>query len=53
LKQAKAGTGVPDVCCEQFIGSATFYTLRAKYVGMDVSLMSRVKAQEEENQRLK
>ena len=33
--------------------SATFYKWRAKFGGMDVSMMSRMKALEEENRRLK
>lgn len=53
LKQAEAGTGVPDVCREHDISSATFYKWRSKYGGMDASLMSRVKELEEENRRLK
>jgi len=35
------------------MSSATFYKWRAKYGGMDASLMSRMKELEEENQRLK
>jgi putative transposase len=35
------------------VSSATFYKWRAKYGGMDVSMMSRMKELEEENRRLK
>jgi putative transposase len=35
------------------ISSATFYKLRAKYGGMDTSMMVRMKELEEENRRLK
>ena len=35
------------------MSSATFYKWRAKYGGMDASLMSRLKALEDENRRLK
>ncbi len=35
------------------ISTATFYKWRAKYGGMDVSMMSRLKELEEENRRLK
>jgi putative transposase len=35
------------------ISTATFYKWRAKYGGMAVSMMSRMKELEEENQRLK
>jgi putative transposase len=35
------------------ISSATFYKWRAKYGGMDASMMSQMKALEDENRRLK
>jgi len=35
------------------MSSATFYKWRAKYGGMDASMMSRLKELEEENRRLK
>ena len=52
LKRVDAGIGVPDVCRELGISTATFYKWRAKYGGMDVSMMSRLKELEEENRRL-
>jgi putative transposase len=53
LKQAKAGIPVPDLCREHGMSSATFYKWRAKYGGMDASMMSRLKELEAENRRLK
>ena len=53
LNQAEAGTPVPDLCREHGISSATFYKWRAKFGGMDASLMARTKELEEENRRLK
>jgi putative transposase len=53
LKRADAGVKVPDLCRELGVSSATFYKWRAKFGGMDVSMMSRMKALEEENRRLK
>ena len=53
LKQAEAGTPVPDLCREHGMSSASFYKWRAKYGGMDASLMSRLKELEAENNRLK
>ena len=44
---------MPALCREAGVSSATFYKWRAKYGGMDVSMMSRVKELEEENRRLK
>jgi len=53
LKQAEVGTPVPELCREHGMSSATFYKWRAKYGGMDASLMARMKELEEENRRLK
>ena len=52
LKQAEVGTAVPDLCREHGISSATFYKWRAKFGGMDASLMARMK-ELEEDRRLK
>jgi putative transposase len=43
LKQAEAGTPVPELCREHGMSSATFYKWRAKYGGMDASLMDNVR----------
>ncbi len=53
LKQPEAGTPVPELCREHGMSSATFYKWRAKFGGMDASLMARMKELEEENRRLK
>jgi putative transposase len=53
LSQAKNGISVPDVCREHGVSVATFYKWRAKYGGMDASMMSRMKELEAENARLK
>ena len=53
LKRAEAGLTVPELCRELGISSATFYKWRAKFGGMDASLMARMKELEEENARLK
>ena len=53
LKQAEAGTPVPELCRKHGISSATFYKWRSKFGGMDASMMSRMKELEEENRRLK
>ncbi len=53
LKRAEAGLAVPELCHELGVSSATFYKWRAKFGGMDASLMARMKELEEENRRLR
>lgn len=53
LKQNEDGAKVPDLCREHGMSTAMFYKWRAKYGGMDASLMKRMKELEEENRRLK
>ena len=53
LKQAESGAPVPALCREHGMSSATFYKWRAKFGGMDASMMKRVKELEDENRRLK
>lgn len=49
LKQADGGTPVVNLLREHGISNATFYKWRAKYGGMDTSLMARMKVLEDEN----
>jgi len=53
LKQSEAGTPVTDLCREYGMSSATFYKWRAKFGGMDASMMKRLKELEAENAQLK
>ena len=53
LKEAGAGVRVPDLCRTHGMSDATFYKWRAKFGGMDASMMKRLKELEEENRRLK
>ena len=53
LKQAEAGSPVPELCRVHGISSATFYKWRSKFGGMDASPKARMKALEVENRRLK
>jgi len=53
LKQSEAGTPVPELCREHGMSSASFYKWRAKFGGMDASMLSRLKELEDENRRLK
>ena len=51
LKQAEGGTPVPELCREHGMSNATFYKWRAKFGGMDASMMARLKELEDENRR--
>ena len=53
LKQAERGIPVPELCREHGMSSALFYKWRAKYGGMDTSMIARMKELEKENARLK
>ena len=53
LKRVEAGLAVPELCRELGISTAAFYKWRAKFGGMDTSMMRRMKELEEENRRLK
>ena len=53
LKQGESGKPLSELCREHGMSSATFYKWRAKYGGMDASLISRMKELEDENRRLK
>lgn len=53
LNQQEAGKSVKDICREHGISDATFYNWKAKYGGMEVSDVRRMKELEEENSRLK
>ena len=53
LRQAEGGVPVAELCREHGMSNASFYKWRAKYSGMDASMVSQMKAMEEENRRLK
>lgn len=53
LRQAEGGMAVADLCREHGISNATFYKWRAKYGGMDASMIAEMKTVQEENRRLK
>jgi putative transposase len=52
LKQAEAGVPVSELCREHGISSASFCNWRAKFGGMDASVVSQMKAMADENRRL-
>ncbi len=53
LKQAEGGMAIAELCREHGISAATFYKWRAKFGGMDASMMAEMKTMQEENRRLK
>ncbi len=53
LKEGEAGAGVADLCRKYGMSDATYYNWKAKYAGLTVSELKRLKALEEENRRLK
>ena len=53
LKEAEAGVSLEELSRQHGFSKATFYKWKAKYSGMDVSTLKRLKELEEENRRLK
>lgn len=53
LAQAENGIPVPELCREHGMGNASFYKWRAKFGGMDASMVSQMKSMDDENKRLK
>mgnify|MGYP000754503003 CR=1 FL=1 len=48
LRRAEGGELVPDLCREMGVSAATFYKWRAKFGGMDVNQLKRIKELEAE-----
>jgi putative transposase len=53
LRQAESGVSVATLCREHGMSNASFYKWRAKYGGMDASMISQMKTLDDENRRLK
>ncbi len=53
LNENETGVAVSELCRKHGMSDATFYKWRAKFGGMDASMMKRMKELEEENRRLK
>ena len=53
LKEGEAGARVKNLCRKYGMSDATYYNWKAKYAGLTVSALKRLKALEEENRRLK
>ena len=53
LSESEAGVAVNDLCRQYNVANSTVYKLKSKYAGMSLSDLTRLKALEEENRRLK
>jgi putative transposase len=53
IKESEAGVPVADLCRKYEVANSTLYKLKAKYGGMELSDLKRLKALEDENRRLK
>jgi putative transposase len=53
LKEHEAGIATKDLCRKHGVSPATFYSWKAKFGGMEVSDVAKMKALEDENRRLK
>ena len=53
LKQAENGVPVPELCRTHGMSNASFYKWRAKFGGMDTSMIKRMKELEDESRQLK
>ena len=53
LKEHEAGIATKDLCRRHGVSPATFYSWKAKFGGMEVSDVAKMKALEDENRRLK
>jgi putative transposase len=53
IKEQEAGLPTADLCRKHGLSPATFYKLKAKYGGMDLSDAKRLKQLEDENSKLK
>ena len=53
LKEAEAGAKTSELCRKHGVSEATFYKWKAKYAGLTVSELKRLRSLEDENRRLK
>ena len=53
LNEAEAGARTADLCRKHGMSDATFYNWKAKYAGLTVSELKKLKSLEDENRRLK
>ena len=53
LHEAEAGAKTAELCRKHGVSEATFYKWKAKYAGLTVSELKRLRSLKDENRRLK
>lgn len=53
LREVEAGAKMTDVCRKNGISAKTFYNWKAKYQGIDVSELKKMRELEQENSKLR
>ena len=53
IKESEAGANTKDLCRQHGVSPNTFYKWKAKYVGLEVSDVAKLRGLEDENRRLK
>ena len=53
LREAEAGAKTTEMCRQHGVSEATFYKWKAKYAGLTVSELKKLRSLEDENRRLK
>jgi putative transposase len=53
LKESESGIAIEELCRKHGISTATFYKWKAKYGGMELSELKKLKSLEAEHSRLK
>ncbi len=53
LREADQGVKIPELCRKHNISDASIYKWKAKYAGMEVSDLRKMRGLEEENRKLK
>jgi len=53
INEGDSGVPVADICRKYQVANSTYYKLRSKYAGMNVSELHKLRALETENNRLK
>ena len=53
LKESEAGANTKELCRKHGVSANTFYKWKAKYGGLEVSDLTKLRGLEDENRRLK